>query len=95
MPGFLLALVEETEKNLRPLSLIYKSVIFINGILLIPFFDYRIKSLGSNSHSMKMEVRNTEAGSVFQYITDFWLSNEDDDKFVQLLKIAKNRLLCK
>lgn len=44
------------------------------------------KSLGSNSHSMKMEVRNTEAGSVFQYITDFWLSNEDDDKFVQLSK---------
>lgn len=44
------------------------------------------KSLGSNSHSMKMEVRNTDAGSVFQHITDFWLSPEDDDTFIQLSK---------
>lgn len=44
------------------------------------------KSLGSNSHSMKMEIRNSDAGSVFQRITDFWLSQEDDDTFIQLSK---------
>lgn len=44
------------------------------------------KSLGSNSHSMKMEIHNTGTESVFRYITDFWLSDESDDKFVQLSK---------
>ena len=44
------------------------------------------KSLGSNSHSMKMEIRNYENGSVFKHISDFWLSNEADDKFVKLSK---------
>ncbi len=44
------------------------------------------KSLGSNSHSMKMEIRNIENESVFKYITDFWLSSETDDEFVRLSK---------
>lgn len=44
------------------------------------------KSLGNNSHSMKMEIHNTGNGSAFKYITDFWLSNEDDNQFVQLSK---------
>lgn len=44
------------------------------------------QALGNNSHSMKMEIHNTEDGSAYKYITDFWLSSENDIKFVQLSK---------
>lgn len=44
------------------------------------------QALGNNSHSMKMEIHNTEDGSAYKYITGFWLSSENDIMFVQLSK---------
>lgn len=45
-----------------------------------------VKSLGDNSNSMKMEIVDTGESSVFKYISNFWLTNQEDDNFIMLSK---------
>lgn len=41
-------------------------------------------ALGNNSHSMKMEIKDVGEESVFQHITKFWLTDENDELFIEL-----------
>ena len=43
-----------------------------------------IKSLGRESHSIQMEIKDDGEESIYKYITEYWCSTEDDAAFINL-----------
>ncbi len=92
-------LKRETQENIIP-PLYNNSCSELDDKSLDALQKRLTKSLGNNSHSMKMDIHNFEDGSAYKYITNFWLSAENDDQFVQLSKdltklLAESQTSCR
>ena len=44
------------------------------------------RALGSDSHALQMDIEDVGEKSVYKYLTDFWMSNQDEEKFINLSK---------
>lgn len=52
-----------------------------------------IKSLGRESHSIQMEIKDDGEESIYKYITEYWCSNEDDEAFINLSRKVADSLV--
>ncbi len=44
------------------------------------------RAFGNDSHSIKMKINNTGDNSAYKYITDFWMTDQNDNEFLELSK---------
>ncbi len=51
-----------------------------------------VKSLGNESHSIRMEFINIEENSVFQLIKEYWKTSGDENKFIELSILLTHKL---
>lgn len=44
------------------------------------------RAFGNDSHSIKMNISDTGDNSAYKYITDFWMTDQNDNEFLELSK---------
>lgn len=52
-----------------------------------------IKSLGRESHSIQMQIKDDGEESIYKYITEYWGSSEDDEAFICLSRKVADSLV--
>lgn len=45
-----------------------------------------VKAFGNDAHSIQMEIEDFGEESVYKYLKDFWMTDQSDDKFLELSK---------